>query len=274
MKALIDFWKKDIINKLILLISIILLVGTLAIAYALINLKSDSIFYSFFSSSTKDIGIPTLAVDSTQNGTGKSIVLATVTPQIISTATPQSPIATAEQANETPGPTQTLELPSSTPSPTLITSPVASSNPNKDVTACIPSNRQPVGKVLDVIDGNTIKVMLDGASYIVRYLGIDVPKYRPVAEYYGMESDFKNAEYVFAKEVILISDTKDKDDSGRLLRYVKVGDVFVNYALVSQGFATASSELSACADTFKAAEQSASQLKIGLWMPTPTIPSP
>jgi len=140
--------------------------------------------------------------------------------------------------------------------------------------ACIPDNPPQSGKVLDVIDGNTIKVLINDSAYTVRYIGIEVPRFRPTADYFGQEADFKNAEYVFAKEIILIADKVDKDDAGRLLRYVKSGDVFVNYELVKQGFASAIAGPAACASLFQDAELSAKQLKLGKWNPTPTPPSP
>jgi micrococcal nuclease len=105
-------------------------------------------------------------------------------------------------------------------------------------------------------------------------IGIEVPKYRPVSEYFGQESDYKNAEYVFAKQITLIPDGQDKDGSGRLLRYVKIGEIFVNYQLVAQGYALALADPSSCLQVLKSAEQSASKSRIGLWNPTSTPPAP
>jgi micrococcal nuclease len=158
--------------------------------------------------------------------------------------------------------------PAATPSPqtTLLSSVQAA--------ACIPANATSTGKVLDVVDGNTIKVLIDGIAYTVRYIGIEVPKFRPVAEFFGQEADFKNAEFVFAKEITLIPDAIDKDESGRLLRYVKVGDTFVNYELVLNGFASASSMPSSCAQTLKTAEDVAIQSKIGKWKPVAPVATP
>ena len=72
-----------------------------------------------------------------------------------------------------------------------------------------------------------------------------------------MEATFKNADLVYQKVVTLIPDQTDKDSRGRLLRYVLVGDTFVNYELVAQGFARAvdTPPNSACAEFFQSAGQ-------------------
>ena len=278
MNAFVAFWKKDIINKLIVFISTALVLGAFVIAYLLLTMKSDSMFYVVFAPALGGDGIPTLAAASTVSATETLFVLPT------STSSPEAPTAELLIA--------TLELPTATESPATITpntttptvetlaptaSPMATPSPTQsaaNAAACIPANQPQTGKVLDVIDGNTVKVLIDGIAYTVRYIGIDVPKFKPVAEYFGQEADFKNAEYVFAKQVTLVSDLQDKDESGRLLRYVKVGDIFVNYELVRQGFASASTASSTCAQVFRTAEQSAAQSKIGRWKPTPTLPAP
>ena len=285
MKALIIFWKKDIINKLIAIISAALIVGAVVIVYLLLNMKSDSMFYAVFPPALGSDSIPTLAAVTTG--------VVSETPFIFPTSTsfPVTPVnelltPTLEQssATVTGNPTVIPEsasptLAQSTPTATLAvpTEMPVSSEPaqsSSQAAVCIPANPPQTGKVLDVIDGNTVRVLIDGAAFTVRYIGIDVPRYKPTPEYFGQEADFKNAEFVFAKQVTLISDVQDKDDSGRLLRYVKVGEVFVNYELVRLGYASANTASSSCAQAFQAAELSASQNLVGKWNPTPTIPSP
>lgn len=274
MKAFVAFWKRDIINKLIVFVLVALVAGAFFVTYLIFTMKSDSMFYAVFAPALGVDSIPTIVVAPTVNSTKTPFVFPT------NTMEPILPTAELPTVTETPVPvspvilTSTLAAPLPTSSPTL---PPATTIPTQsavDELSCVPGNPPQTGKVLDVIDGNTIKVLIDGIAYTVRYIGIDVPKYKPVAEYYGQEADFKNAEYVFAEQITLISDIQDKDDSGRLLRYVKVGDIFVNYELVRQGFAKASLAPSACANIFKSAEQVAAQSKFGMWMPTPTLPSP
>jgi micrococcal nuclease len=86
--------------------------------------------------------------------------------------------------------------------------------------------------VTRVIDGDTV-VIQNGAR--VRYIGIDTPEMP--AEYLAREATEKNSELVEGKVVRLENDVRDKDDYGRLLRYVWVGDTMVNAELVRLGYA-------------------------------------
>jgi len=97
-------------------------------------------------------------------------------------------------------------------------------------------------KVVRVIDGDTIEVSIAGKSYKVRYIGIDTPETvhpsKPV-ECFGKEATEKNRELVDGKTVRLEKDVSETDSYGRLLRYVWVGDIFVNDYLVREGYAYA-----------------------------------
>ena len=73
----------------------------------------------------------------------------------------------------------------------------------------------------------------------MRYIGIDTPEIHPQMEHYGAEAAAKNRELVEGKVVLLESDQTDRDRYDRLLRYVYVGDVFVNAELVRLGYARA-----------------------------------
>ncbi len=93
------------------------------------------------------------------------------------------------------------------------------------------------------VDGDTIEVEIEGEGYKVRYIGIDTPELhhptKPV-EYYAQEAYEKNRELVEGKTVFLEKDVSETDSYGRLLRYVYVGDIFVNAYLVQQGYALVS----------------------------------
>jgi endonuclease YncB( thermonuclease family) len=97
--------------------------------------------------------------------------------------------------------------------------------------------------VIEVVDGDTIHVLIDGQDYAVRYIGIDTPEIhhpnKPVEEL-GPEAAAKNAELVMGQTVTLEKDVSETDDFGRLLRYVWVGDVMINAELVRLGYAQAS----------------------------------
>lgn len=122
-----------------------------------------------------------------------------------------------------------------------------------------------------VVDGDTIDVEINGQVYRVRYIGIDTPEMTTQIEYFGKEASVKNAGLVSGETVTLVKDVSETDRYGRLLRYVFVGNTFVNYELVRQGFAnpvTYPPDV-ACERTFAAAEQSARESLAGLWAPTP-----
>ena len=115
--------------------------------------------------------------------------------------------------------------------------------------------------VTEVIDGDTI--VIEG-GYNVRYIGIDAPE---SGELYYLQAKQINEDLVAGKKVRLESDISDKDSYGRLLRYVYVGDTFVNAEVVRQGCAWA---VAYPPDVkyqvyLEAIEKEARQTKRGLW---------
>lgn len=100
-------------------------------------------------------------------------------------------------------------------------------------------------QVIEVVDGDTIKVQIKAEEKTVRYIGIDTPETvdprRPVG-CFGKEASEENKKLVEGKVVELEKDITDTDKYGRLLRYVYIpyddkNSVFVNDYLVRQGFA-------------------------------------
>ena len=121
-----------------------------------------------------------------------------------------------------------------------------------------------VAKVIQVIDGDTI--IIEG-GYRVRYIGIDTPETHPEVEAFGMEAWQVNRKLVEGKEVRLERDVSETDKYDRLLRYVYVGDLFVNAELVKQGLARA---IAYPPDTkyqgyLQELERQASQAGRGIW---------
>jgi endonuclease YncB( thermonuclease family) len=92
------------------------------------------------------------------------------------------------------------------------------------------------GEVVEVIDGDTIDVRIDGRGVRVRYFGVDTPErgdrcYR--------EASDRN-ETLVAKRVLLLPDARTEDSFGRLLRYVFLEDgTSVDATLVAEGFGLA-----------------------------------
>lgn len=91
--------------------------------------------------------------------------------------------------------------------------------------------------VIDIIDGDTVDIKFPSGSIDrVRYIGINTPE---VGARCASEATAYNSDLVKNKGVVLIQDISNRDKYDRLLRYVCVGDQFVNGQLVSSGYAEA-----------------------------------
>lgn len=127
--------------------------------------------------------------------------------------------------------------------------------------------KEEIFKVVNVVDGDTVKLE---SGEVVRYIGIDSPETmhpsKPV-QCFGKDAGEKNRELVEGKEVRLVKDVSETDKYGRLLRYVYVGDIFVNDYFVRNGYAKASSYPPDVKyqDQFRQAEEEARNNKRGLW---------
>lgn len=122
--------------------------------------------------------------------------------------------------------------------------------------------------VTKVIDGDTIEI--DNGRK-VRYIGIDTPETkdpRKGVQCFGQEASLKNKELVLGKKIRLEKDVSETDKYERLLRYVYVGDIFVNDYLVRQGFAHAVSFPPDIKyqEQFRQAQAEARENKRGLWL--------
>jgi micrococcal nuclease len=99
-----------------------------------------------------------------------------------------------------------------------------------------------VGRVVQVVDGDTIDVQLGATRETVRYIGVDTPETKhptkPVQCYGRRASDF-NGRLVSDELVRLVADVERRDRYGRLLAYVyRVRDgLFVNAELARLGYA-------------------------------------
>lgn len=70
----------------------------------------------------------------------------------------------------------------------------------------------------------------------------------------------------------LVKDVSEVDRYDRLLRYILVGDQFVNYVLVQEGYAESAKYPpdTSCANLFDTAESNADNINAGMWKPTST----
>ena len=174
----------------------------------------------------------------------------TLTPSLTPSETPQPPPAT-----ETPVPlTSTATL---SPSPTLEKSGAA-------LFPCVPEAPPLAAQVSRVVDGETIEVLIDEVAFLVGYIGVDAPG---LDETYGDDATAANAVLVSGQEVWLYPDVTEWDENGRLMRYVFVGDSFVNYEMVRLGYAAAVGipPDTACHVLFQETMAGAERESMGLW---------
>ena len=125
-------------------------------------------------------------------------------------------------------------------------------------------------QVVRIHDGDTLTIT---TGEQVRFLQIDTPEISP-GECYGAEAHKALVSIIGKSSITLESDSvsDDKDQFGRILRYVKVGKINVNLKLVEIGAATPyfyqGEKGKYSAQIFKAA-QNAKAKKIGLWQKCP-----
>lgn len=147
--------------------------------------------------------------------------------------------------------------PTASPSPT----PTATSTPPPFVHPNVKSLEQ--ATVVDVIDGDTIDVRMQGEAQRIRYYGIDTPER---GDQCYDEATERNRELV-GSSVRLKADARDQDEGGRLLRYVFTEDgASVEATLLAEGLAEAWREDGTYLQRFTILEDHAREAEIGcLW---------
>jgi endonuclease YncB( thermonuclease family) len=133
-------------------------------------------------------------------------------------------------------------------------------------------------QVVDVVDGDTIKVDIGGEVFTVRYIGMDTPetvKPNTPVQWMGPEASAANKRLVAGQQVVLEKDVSEVDRYGRLLRDVWLerpdGWLFVNAELVRLGFASVATFPPdvAYVDVLLEAQREARAAGVGLWSATP-----
>ena len=105
---------------------------------------------------------------------------------------------------------------------------------------CIPDiSTYEVGNLIDVIDGDSIRVAIQGSIIEVRYIGIDTPEFDSDNRQAAVEAAEANKKVLSTSPIYLFKDQSETDKYGRLLRYVISNDKFVNLELVQSGHAQA-----------------------------------
>lgn len=101
---------------------------------------------------------------------------------------------------------------------------------------CADPSRMETVRVLDIIDGDTLDVEIDGREERVRVFGIDTAE-RGQRCYAEASSRLKD---LAGDELRLVDDVRDRDRNGRLLRYIYTpAGLSIDAVLISEGLANA-----------------------------------
>lgn len=161
------------------------------------------------------------------------------------------------------------EVPVVTVGSEIITTNLASQNQNQTA-------NQTYYLVVDVIDGDTIKISINEKDETLRLIGLDTPETvdpRKPVQCFGKEASDKAKELLLEKKIRIESDVSQdvRDKYGRLLVYVYREDgLFYNKYMIEQGYAHEYTYKIPYKyqSEFKVAEISAKTNQKGLWAPT------
>ena len=203
--------------------------------------------------------------------TGTSFAIAKPAPSVGSTDASTSPVAQASVAAVT---ATAIRAPRPTPAATPPSTPTPAPTP---VFGREPTGPTQIGQVVNVVDGDTIDVMVDGTKVRVRYIGMDTPETHNGLEWLGPEASAANSQLVMGREVVLEKDVSETDQYGRALRYVWLHDgatwTLVNLELIGLGFAAVMRyppDVKYIDPIFVPAEQAAQAAGTGRWAASPT----
>ena len=129
------------------------------------------------------------------------------------------------------------------------------------------------GRVVEVVDGDTIRVKLGKTIETVRLIGVDTPETKhpdKSVECYGPEASERTKTLIGNGTLVLLErDANTRDRYGRLLAYVfrESDGLFVNETLLVEGFARALpfDDTPAFHVRFAQAEDLARRQGLGLW---------
>lgn len=132
--------------------------------------------------------------------------------------------------------------------------------------ATLPPEETERAVVEGVLDGDSLRVLLNGGSEEVRLLGINAPERD---ECFAEEARGALTNLVAGVEVAMLAGEEDRDRNGRLLRYVYIegtaGPTLVNETLLREGFAVAIQNGHELSVEFKDLENRSYASGIGMW---------
>jgi len=143
--------------------------------------------------------------------------------------------------------------------------------PSKTTKATGTTEQIPV-ELVDVIDGDTIKVKYNGNTETIRYLLLDTPEVRHQTlgkQPGGEEASARHKEIMKTGQVSIEFDVGDRmDDYGRLLAYVYIDGESVQEMLLSEGLGRVAyiyPPNTRYLDEFEEAQEIAKEAKKGIW---------
>jgi endonuclease YncB( thermonuclease family) len=115
------------------------------------------------------------------------------------------------------------------------------------------------GPLVNVIDGDTLIVKIQGAALHIRLAGIDAPE---LGQPFGDESRNTLADLIGDQPCVMVYE--EGDMYGRLVAHLWIGETYVNAEMVQRGMAWFDSQ-SAPDDLLHAYEDAARDARLGLW---------
>jgi micrococcal nuclease len=125
-------------------------------------------------------------------------------------------------------------------------------------------------QVTEVVDGDTIHVLIDNKKETVRLVLVDTPETKhptkPI-EPFGPEASQFTKDLLAGKQVKLVPDVSVRDRYGRLLMYVWVDDRMVNELLLEKGLARVAvfPPDVKYLEAFRAIQKKAQEAELGIW---------
>jgi micrococcal nuclease len=119
--------------------------------------------------------------------------------------------------------------------------------------------------VVDVIDGDSLRLNIGGVEQEVRLLGLNSPEHD---ECHGPQAALALEALLAGAELEIIGDGSDDIDRfGRLLRYLYADDRLVNLVMIENGHGLAVTAQHEMSDGFRAAAVQAWSSRMGMWAP-------
>lgn len=206
-------------------------------------------------------------------------LLLTATSAVIA-GPPNEADATPSRSAETQADSTPTAESTQTPRASRSHRPTAAPTPTPEPTPALgeaPTGPTARGTVVNVVDGDTIDVLVDGVELRVRLIGMDTPEVHSGIEWLGPEASAVMADLVAGKEVVLEKDVSETDQFGRALRYVWLADgtgwLLVNLELIRLGLASVTTyppDVKYVDALYLDAQQEAQDAGLGRWGPVPT----